>query len=225
MAEFLTMQDAEQHFGSKCKTNAGLTLGIIGTALGAMNSNGCNGGILGNILGGNCQNNKLANEVQVLTNQIWAGRLQDQDEKCKMYIDLITRDNVQNMTAAQEFAKAREKDIQEKTDLFERLSTRINELEKREVATQTALPLMFELASVKANKYTDDCCCKAEKNLLMVDANLQRQLDHKIDGELKYSYNNLCAPVPNISPLYCTPFTVNGSGTTYTGCCNSSNCQ
>lgn len=225
MAEFLTMQDAEQHFGSKGKTNAGLTLGIIGTALGAMNSNGCNGGILGNILGGNCQNNKLANEVQVLTNQIWAGRLQDQDEKCKMYIDLITRDNVQNMTAAQEFAKAREKDIQEKTDLFERLSTRINELEKREVATQTALPLMFELASVKANKYTDDCCCKAEKNLLMVDANLQRQLDHKIDGELKYSYNNLCAPVPNISPLYCTPFTVNGSGTTYTGCCNSSNCQ
>lgn len=27
---------------------------------------------------------------------------------------------------------------------------------------------------------------------------------------------------PNITPLYCSPFTVNGSGTTYTGCCGSS---
>lgn len=224
MAEFLTMQDAESHFGKKGKTNAALTLGIIGTALGAMNNAGCGNGILGNLFGGNCQQNRLDNEVQVLTNQLWAGRLQDQDEKCKMYIDLITRDNVQNLTAAQEFAKVREQDIKEKTDLFERLNTRLVELEKKDAATQAALPLMFELASVKANKYTDDCCCKAEKNLLMVDSNLQRQIDHKIDGQLKYSYNNLCAPVPDISPLYCTPFTVNGSGTTYTGCCNSTPC-
>ena len=217
MAEFLTMDEAKNHFGSKCKTNAGLTLGIIGTALGVMNNSGCGNGILGNLFGGNCQQNRLDNEVQVLTNQLWAGRLQDQDEKCKMYIDLITRDNVQNLTAAQEFAKVREQDIKEKTDLFERLNTRLVELEKKDAATSAALPLMFELATVKANKYTDDCCCKAEKNLLVVDANLQRQLDHKIDGQLKYAYSDLCAPVPNISPLYCTPFTVNGSGTTYTG--------
>lgn len=138
-----------------------------------------------------------------------------------MYIDLITRDNVQNMTTATEFAKAREKDILEKTDIFERLSTRINELEKKDAATQAALPLMFELASVKANKYTDDCCCKSEKELLMSNNYLQRQLDHKIDGELKYAYSNLCAPVPSITPLYCSPFTTNGSGTTWSGCCNN----
>lgn len=222
MAEFLTMAEAESKFGSKCKTNAGLTLGIIGTALGVMNNNGGNG-ILGGLLGGNSYQNRLDNEVQVLTNQMWAGRIQDQGEKCQMYIDLITRDNVQNLTAAQEFAKVREQDIKEKTDLFERLSTRINELEKREVATSTALPLMFELAELKANKYTDDCCCKAEKQNLISDAYLQRQLDHKIDGQLKYAYSNLCAPVPDISPLYCSPFTPAGSGTTYTGCCST--CQ
>ena len=61
---------------------------------------------------------------------------------------------------------------------------------------------MFELTQVKANKYTDDCCCRAEKQNLISDAYLQRQLDHKIDGELKYAYSNLCAPVPNITPLY-----------------------
>lgn len=32
MAEFLTMQEAEDKFGKKGKTNAALTLGIIGTA-------------------------------------------------------------------------------------------------------------------------------------------------------------------------------------------------
>lgn len=76
MAEFLTMDEAKNHFGTKGKTNAALTLGIIGTALGAMNNAGCGNGILGGILGG-CNNRWETNEVQVLTNQIWAGRIQD----------------------------------------------------------------------------------------------------------------------------------------------------
>lgn len=36
MAEFLTMQEAEDKFGKKGRTNAALTLGIIGTALTSM---------------------------------------------------------------------------------------------------------------------------------------------------------------------------------------------
>ena len=60
MAEFLTMQEAEDKFGKKGRTNAALTLGIIGTALGAFaGNNGCgcggNSGILGGLFGGtNC---------------------------------------------------------------------------------------------------------------------------------------------------------------------------
>ena len=50
MAEFLTMQEAEDKFGKKGKTNAALTLGIIGTALGAFSGNN---GILGGLFGGN----------------------------------------------------------------------------------------------------------------------------------------------------------------------------
>ena len=58
MAEFLTMEDAESKFGKKGRTNAGLTLGIIGTALAALGNNGggcgCgNNGILGGLFGGN----------------------------------------------------------------------------------------------------------------------------------------------------------------------------
>ena len=56
MAEFLTMSEAEDKFGSKGKTNAALTLGIIGTGLAALSNNGgcgCgnNGGLLGGLLG------------------------------------------------------------------------------------------------------------------------------------------------------------------------------
>lgn len=52
----LTMQEAEDKFGKKGRTNAALTLGIIGTALGAFaGNNGCGGnsGILGGLFGGN----------------------------------------------------------------------------------------------------------------------------------------------------------------------------
>lgn len=49
----MKIKEAEDKFGKKGRTNAALTLGIIGTALGAFagNNNGCGGnGILG---GGN----------------------------------------------------------------------------------------------------------------------------------------------------------------------------
>lgn len=257
MAEFLTMDEAKSKFGTKGRTNAGLTLGIIGTALAAFagNNGGCGcgngGGILGNLFGGNnnccamqaaenaktlamaqgqqADNLSWANRVQSmqddinlytyinaadtgLRNQNYEGRITDQGEKCNMYIDLITRDNAQNLRLCDELYKRREQDVQEKSDLFARLSTRISDLEKKEAATAAALPLMFELNKVNAERYTDACCCKSETNLLMTANGLQRQLDHKIDGQLKYAYSDLCAPVPSIAPLYCSPFTSYGTG-------------
>lgn len=230
MAEFMTHQEAHDSFGSKCKTNAGLALGIIGTSLAALNNNGC-GGLLGGLLGNNCQSNNIAwnNRVQSLEDDInmysyidgrlkelsdqnYNGRIADLNEKSKMYIDLITRDNTQNMAICDKFTAEREKDITEKANIYTALANRINELEKKEAANSAALPLMFELASVKANKYTDECCCKSEKELLLSNANIQRQLDTKISGTLKYAYSDLCAPVPSIAPLYCNPFTQYGLG-------------
>lgn len=209
MAEFLTMQEAEDKFGKKGRTNAALTLGIIGTALGAFaGNNGCgcgNNGILGGLFGGNngnciaekamqtamaqgqmsqnlawnnrvqsmqddidlytyingrnlATNERIGNETQVLTNQIWKGRVEDLQEKSGMYVDIITRDNAQNLRLCDELYKRREQDVQEKADLFERLNTRLVELEKKEAATAAALPLMFELNKVNAERYSDNCC-------------------------------------------------------------------
>lgn len=151
MAEFLTMDEAKSKFGTKGRTNAGLTLGIIGTALAAFagNNGGCGcgngGGILGNLFGGNnnccamqaaenaktlamaqgqqadnlswanrvqsmqddidlytyvnsralATNERIGNESQVLTNQIWKGRVEDLQEKSAMYVDIVSRDNAQ----------------------------------------------------------------------------------------------------------------------------------
>lgn len=144
-------------------------------------------------------NERIRNEVQVLTNQIWNDRVQDLKDKSSMYVDLLTRDNAQNLRLCDELYKRREQDVQEKADLFERLGSRINELEKKEAATAAALPLMFELNKVNAERYADNCCCKTEKSIMAVDAYLQRQLDHKIDGQLKYAYSDLCAPFPSIA--------------------------
>lgn len=380
MAEFLTKEEADKHYGTKGKTNSALTLGIIGTALGAgllgnNGGDGCccgggnNGGILGGLFGnrggnnGCCQarqaenradaamtvamaqgqmannlmwsnrvqsmeddanlyanidgrlnrmtntdwenriagmsdlaayaqinesrltnlnnqdwenrvasiqddtalygvvnkqindvDNKLSDQVQILTNQSWKRREQDLTEKFDLYTRLSDKDVATNKRICEyalndkdekfqlykmsndadsaldnKFTKinyeGRIQDLNEKFDLYARLNDKISSLEKAQAKTETALPLMFELSKVNSERYTDACCCSADKKMLIMDNNLQRQLDHKIDGQLKYAYSDLCAPVPNISPLYCTPFTTYGSGTTYSGCCNNNGCQ
>lgn len=380
MAEFLTKEEADKAYGSKSRTTAGLTLGIIGTALAASNGgifgnngDGCccggnNGGILGGLFGNRGGNNgccearqarnaadaammtamaqgqiaqstawanrvqsmqddidlytyvsnrdfvlndqdwknrvasmeddanlytvvdgrindvnnrlwenrvasmndsanvysalnnkiestdqKLSDQVQLLTNQSWMRREQDLQEKFDIYARSVASDNAINQRICNaenqekddkfylytqstqadaaidnKFTKlnyeGRIQDLNEKFDLYTRLNNKITELEKQQAQTATALPLMFELNKVNSERYTDACCCKSENNLLMTANGLQRQLDHKIDGQLKYAYSDLCAPVPSISPLYCSPFTPNGSGTTWTGCCNNG-CQ
>ena len=234
------MQEAEDKFGKKGRTNAALTLGILGGLFGGNNGN-CiaekamqtamaQGQMSQNLAWNNrvqsmqddidlytyingrnlATNERIGNETQILTNQIWRGRVEDLQEKSGMYVDIITRDNAQNMKLCDELYKRREQDVQEKADLFERLNTRLVELEKKEAAA--ALPLMFELNKVNAERYSDNCCCKSEKQLLVAAGDLQRQLDHKITGQLKYAYSDLCAPVPSISPLYCSPFTQYGTG-------------
>lgn len=76
------------------------------------------------------------------------------------YVDLLSRDNAQNLRLCDELYKRREQDVQEKADIFERLGSRISELEKKEAATAAALPLMFELNKVNAERYTDAASLK-----------------------------------------------------------------
>lgn len=91
MAEFLTMQEAEDKFGKKGRTNAALTLGIIGTALGAFagNNNGCGcgggNGILGGLFGGN---NNCCDMQQLQVMQ----QAQQAQQKTQPILDEINRE-------------------------------------------------------------------------------------------------------------------------------------
>lgn len=107
MADFLTMAEAEDKFGKKGRTNAALTLGIIGTALGAFagNNGGCGcsngGGLLGNLFGGNnnCCAMQAAENAKTLAmaqgqqadNLSWANRVQSLQDDVDLYTYINSR--------------------------------------------------------------------------------------------------------------------------------------
>lgn len=126
MAEFIDKEYADKHYGSKGKTNAALTLGIIGTALssgvlGGNNGDGCccgggnNGGILGNLFGnrgGNgccCAAKQAENRAdaamtmamaqgQMANNLMWANRVQSMEDDANLYANIDGRLNRLNTT-------------------------------------------------------------------------------------------------------------------------------
>ena len=105
MAEFLTMDEAKSKFGTKGRTNAGLTLGIIGTALAAFagNNGGCGcgngGGILGNLFGGNnnccamhaAENAKTLATIRKSKEHIHA-QLKAKEDKVNTLLELVEQD-------------------------------------------------------------------------------------------------------------------------------------
>lgn len=118
------MEEAEDKFGKKGTARAGLTLGIIGTALAALGNNngcGCGGnGILGGLFGGN--NNGCAMQAaeqaktlamaqgQMADNLSWANRVQSlQDD-----VDLYTYINGQTRVLSDQNYQGRITDIVEK---------------------------------------------------------------------------------------------------------------
>lgn len=94
MAEFLTMQEAEDKFGKKGRTNAALTLGIIGTALGAFTgNNGCgNNGILGGLFGGNNGNCIAEKAMQTAMAQGQMSQIKAKEEKVNTLLELMESD-------------------------------------------------------------------------------------------------------------------------------------
>lgn len=77
---------AHKEFASNSKGNAALTLGIIGTALGALNTLGNGRGILGGLLGGNpapAWGGDMASEAAAITPE----DLYIERKQCRDYID------------------------------------------------------------------------------------------------------------------------------------------
>lgn len=143
------MDEAKSKFGTKGRTNAGLTLGIIGTALAAFagNNGGCGcgngGGILGNLFGGNnnCCAMQAAENAKTLAmaqgqqadNLSWANRVQSMQDDIDLYTyvnsrALATNERIGNesQVLTNQIWKGRVEDLQEKGAMYVDLLSRDN---------------------------------------------------------------------------------------------------
>jgi hypothetical protein len=181
--------------GSSGVAKAGLTLGIIGTALGAMNNGGWGSGLFGNLFGGNNRAEAEQSTIAALESKIAkleAGR----------YTDYVGMDLYKNIvaTAKEEDAKIAKVqgdmiayviDLDKRTALNEQAS-KLN----REYDT-AARDYMFTILNNKI-----DCCC--EKAAMQVEFN--RQLGALADSSIvswvqsNYIPGTLKLPITSICP-------------------------
>jgi hypothetical protein len=181
--------------GSSGVAKAGLTLGIIGTALGAMNNGGWGNGLFGSLLGGNNRAEAEQSTIAALESKI--AKLE-----ANRYTDYVGIDLYKNIvaTAKEEDAKIAKVqsdmigyviDLDKRTALNEQAS-RLN----REYDT-AARDYMFTILNNKI-----DCCC--EKAAMQVEFN--RQLGALADSSIvswvqsNYLPGTLKLPVTSICP-------------------------
>lgn len=135
---------------------AGLGLGIAGTALGLLNMNGCNGGLLGNLFGGNCNSgygiqdsrviSALESKIANLTSELYANNV-----GIETYKQTVADNKESQAVNMSNFQKA-----------FEGLAN----LDKKVAVLEATTPLYIQLAQQQAN-----CCCQANATAISNLAN------------------------------------------------------
>lgn len=174
MAEMLSMEQADARYGKKGVATGGLVTGIIGSALGVLNG----AGGVGNILGGNNANSGLC-----AVPSIW---------------EICEKQNAENVALTAAIYQGR---IQTMTDLagvFERLNTRLVEVEKKDAALEASLPLAMQLAAVNAERYADNKVSDLASKQCQMDFFLQREIDKKINGTMGLPWSDLITGIPRM---------------------------
>jgi hypothetical protein len=121
MAELMSMEEAKGHFASKGTGNAGLTLGIIGTALGAINS-GLLGGLGNGILG-------LGNNAAAALTGAAVGAASVENGWTPSACELTAMIGTQGQNLLQTVIWGREKDYAEKVEIYRQSKADNNRLE------------------------------------------------------------------------------------------------
>jgi hypothetical protein len=180
--------------GSSGVAKAGLTLGIIGTGLAALNGglggNCGNGGILGGLFGGNnCRAEAQQSEISNLEAQI-------AELKSMRYTDYVGIDLYKNIIATQ---KEEDKKI---SDLQGTLFAYIIDLDKRTALNDQAAHLNREfdtaardyMFTILNNKI--DCCCEK----VGMQMNFNKQLDELSDASIISYVNSNFAATKQVVP-------------------------
>ena len=176
MAEII--ESTQNHVPSNGKVNAALTLGIIGTALSALNTSG---GIFG-MVHGNCNtkaNTPCGGDAGITNEELYLERTQ-----CQNYLNLTKQyyegkiEGNERLTNA--FFDAYKRDIDNTCALYksqrdsdDALSRRIDEVDKKVDIMAAIRPYQDALINAKI-----------DNNALVADYNLSRRTCHMITGQL-----------------------------------------
>lgn len=189
--------------GSSGVAKAGLTLGIIGTGLAALGNggwvgNGCNnGGLLGNLFGGNrnCAVEAQQSEIANLESQI-------AELKSMRYTDYVGMDLYKNIISTQ---KEEDKKI---SDLQGTLFAYIIDIDKRTALNDQAAKLNREydvaardyMFTILNNKI--DCCCEKAAMQASFDKQLAELSDASIIAYTNSTFipGTLKLPITSICP-------------------------
>lgn len=183
MAEII--ENHNEHKPSNGKVNAALTLGIIGTALSALNTSGGLFGMFGgrtapyNANYGHFDNTPCGQNAGMTNEELYLERSQ-----CQNYLDITKQyyegklDNQERLTNA--FFDAYKRDIDNSFALYKNqrdsddaLSKRIDEVDKKVDIMAAIRPYQDALIN-----------CKIDKNAILADYNLSKRTCRMITGQL-----------------------------------------
>lgn len=158
--------------------NIFVTLGIIGTALGAI----ANGNGFGGIFGGN----------QAATTAAYvAGECADPH---------VSKDAFwkQNLDIQKEIGRIDYDALKHNYELYINLDNKINALAVKDAQLEATLPLAMQLAAVNAERYADNKLATFASEQTAFNFIMQREIDKKISGTMGLPWSDIITGVPSM---------------------------
>ena len=159
------------------KANAGLTLGIIGTAL---------AGLGGSLFGGN---GLFGGGSASTVNAIEGG---------PTVFDVYSKQCEDNVALTTGIYQGRITDLQEKFQLYKDLDDKINSVTCSNAQLQATLPLAMQLAAVNAERYADNKLNTFATEQTAFNFIMQREIDKKINGTMGLPWGDIITGIPTM---------------------------
>lgn len=175
MAEVIESHESMEHkFASNSKGNAGLTLGIIGTSLGAMAALGAG------IFGATKKNSSTATTQSGMTD----ADLYIERQQCQNYLDITKQYYEGKLENQQELARlffdAYDRDVKNSFDLYKYSRDNKDELNDKIAALSSKVDVMAAIRPYQDALINE----KIDRNAILSDFNLMRRTCRMIQGEL-----------------------------------------
>lgn len=180
----ITWSDLEK-IEKKAKNGYGLGLaGVITSGLSFLDKTGI-GGLFGSN-GKSCHDNNMPS--------LW---------------EICEKQNAENIALTRGIYDGRITDLKEKFDIYKLLDDKISALDKQAGIVNAQLPLMFQLANMSSERYTDGKVGNLNVEFIKSMGAIEYQLSRKVEGTLGLPWGDIITGIPQMPK--CT-FDVNCHG-------------